>query len=72
MTKIQILLWKTTEGNTRLWVRVRFLSFYSELAPTDPWCNMLQTLLGRTKYEEAMLDEPPPSRTPILRPCRKP
>ena len=25
----------------RVRVRVRFLLFYFELAPTDPWCNML-------------------------------
>ena len=40
-------------------VRVRFRLFYCELAPTDPRCNMLQTLLGRKKYEEAMSDEYP-------------
>ena len=34
MIKTQILLCKTIEGNRRL--RVRFISFYSELAPTDP------------------------------------
>ena len=49
MIKTQILLWKTMKGNRRLRVRVRFLLFYSELAPTDPWCNMLQTLLGWKK-----------------------
>ena len=45
MKKTQILLWKAIEGNSnrrlRVRVRVRFLLFYSELAPTDPWCNML-------------------------------
>ena len=50
-----ILLWKTTEGNTRLrvkvMVRVRFLF---ELAPIDPWCNRLQTSCGQKKYQEAM------------------
>ena len=40
-------------------VRVRFLLFYSELAPTDPSCNMLHTLLGQKKYEEAVSDEHP-------------
>ena len=35
----------------RVKVRVRIILFYSELAPTDPWCNILQTLLGRKKYE---------------------
>ena len=61
MIKAQILLWKTIEGNKRLRVKVRFrfLSLYSELAPTDPWCNMLQTLPGRKKYEKAMSDEHP-------------
>ena len=33
----------------RVGVRVRFIFFYSELAPTDPWCKMLQTLLGQKK-----------------------
>ena len=53
--------WKTIEGNRRLRVRVRvmLLLFYSELAPIDPLCNMLQTFLGRKKYEKAMLDEHP-------------
>ena len=63
MIKTQFLLWKTIEGNRRLKVRVRvrgrFLLFYSELAPTDPSCNMLQTLLGRTKHEETMSDVHP-------------
>ena len=61
MIKTHILLWKTIEGNRRLRVRVRvrFLSFYSELAPTDPWCNMLQTLLGQKLHEEVMSDEHP-------------
>ena len=45
--------------NRRLRVRVTFIIFYFELAPTDLWCNMLQTLLGRTKYEEEMSDEQP-------------
>ena len=40
-------------------LRVRFLLFYSEIAPTDPWCNMLRTLIWRKKYEEAMSDEYP-------------
>ena len=30
-----------------------------DIAPIDPWCNMLQALLGRKKYEEAMSDEHP-------------
>ena len=60
MIKTQISLWKIIEGNGRLKVRVRvsFLLFYSEVAPTDPWFNMLQTLLGR-KYEEEMSYEHP-------------
>ena len=59
--KIKKNIMKRIEGNTRLRVRVRvrFISFYSELAPTDPWCNMLQTLLGRKKYEKEMSDEEP-------------
>ena len=36
----------------RVRVRVTFIIFHCELAPTDPWCNMLQTLLGRKNYEE--------------------
>ena len=40
-------------------VRVRFLLFYSELTPTDPGLNMLQTLLGQKKYEETVSDEHP-------------
>ena len=61
MIKTQILLWKTIEGNRKPRVRVRamVLLFYCELAPTDPWCNMLQTLLGRNKCEKAMSDEHP-------------
>ena len=37
-------------------VGVRFLLFYSELAPTDSSCNRLQT---PKKYEEAMSNEQP-------------
>ena len=56
MITTQLSLLKIIEGNRRLRVkvRVRFILFYLKLAPTDPWCNMLQTLLGRKKYEEAM------------------
>ena len=43
------MLWKTIEGNIRLRLRVRFLLLYSELCPTGPWCNMLQTLIERKK-----------------------
>ena len=46
-------------NNRRTRVRVRFLLFYSELAPTDRLCNMLHTLPGRKKYEEAMSGEHP-------------
>ena len=57
MIKTQILLCKTRQSNRRLrfrvMVKVRFLLFYSELAATDPLCNMFQTLLQRKKYEEA-------------------
>ena len=45
MRKTQILLWKTIESNRRLRVRVRFLLIYSELALTDPWCNVLRPWL---------------------------
>ena len=58
MIKTQILLWKTI-GNKRFRVRVRFILSYFKLAPTDPWCNMLQTLLGWKKYQETMSDEHP-------------
>ena len=53
---------KTVEGNRtlRFRVRVRFLLFYYELNTIDQWRNMLQNLLGRKKYEEAMSDEHPP------------
>ena len=63
MIKTKVFLWKTKEGNgtlrVRVRVRVKFILFYSELAPTDPWYNMLRTLLGRKKYEEAMSDKHP-------------
>ena len=36
----------------RVRVRVTFILFHRELASTDQWCNMLQTLLGRKNYEE--------------------
>ena len=49
MIKNQNLLWKTTEGNRRLRVRVRvrFIWYYSEPAPTDPWYNMDGNLDGK-------------------------
>ena len=51
------------KNNRRLRVRARatvmFISFYSELVPTDPWCNMLQTSLGQKKYGDEMSDEQP-------------
>ena len=66
MIKTQILSWKTIEGNSnrrvRVRVSVRFPLFYSELTPTDPWCNfnfMLCDFTWREKYEEAMSDEHP-------------
>ena len=43
----------------RVRVRVRFLLFYSELTPTDPWCNMLRDFTWTEKYEEAMSGEHP-------------
>ena len=45
MIKTKIVLWKTIEANgtlsVKIRVRVKFLLFYSEPVPTDPWCNML-------------------------------
>ena len=46
-------------------VRVRFLLFYSEHTPTDPWCNMLRDFTWTEKYEEAMSDEHPLCVTPF-------
>ena len=48
------------KNNKRLRVRVRvkFVFFSSELAPTDPWCNMLDFAWAE-KYAEEMLDEQP-------------
>ena len=66
MIKTQVLLQKTIEDNSRVWLRVRFLLFYSELAPV---MYMLQTLLGRKKYEEAMSDEHPLTNVPLSRSC---
>ena len=37
-----------------------FFHFILNSQPTDPWCYMLQTLLGHKKYEETMSDEHPP------------
>ena len=45
------------ENNRRDMGTVKFILFYSELTPTDPWCNMLHTLLGQKNYVEAMPDE---------------
>ena len=47
MINTQIVLWKTIEANRRLRIRVRFLLFCSERAPTDPWWTMFQTLRRR-------------------------
>ena len=48
------------KNNRKLMVRIRvrvwFILFYYELGSTDPWCNTLQTLLGRKIYEEEMSD----------------
>ena len=41
------------------WKQSEHSLFYSELAPTYPWCNKLQTLLGRKEYEEGMSDKQP-------------
>ena len=63
MIRTQVLLWKIIGGNrrsrVRVQVRVKFLLFYFQLAPTDQWCNMLQTLLRWKKCEEEMSDEHP-------------
>ena len=47
------------KNNRRLRVRVRisFILFYSELASSDQWCNLLQTLLGGEKYKAEMSDK---------------
>ena len=51
------------EGNIkrrlRVRVRVKFLLFYSELTPTDLWCNMLRDFTWTDKYKEVMPDEHP-------------
>ena len=44
-------------NNRKLRVRVKFIFFYSELVPTDPRCNMHQTLLRLKRYEKVMSDE---------------
>ena len=63
MIKSEIFLWKIIGGNRRLYIRVgvriRVILFYSELAPTDPWCDTLQTLFEQKKHEEAISDEHP-------------
>ena len=63
MIKTQILLWKTIEGNwgLDLGLRLGIAFFYYILNSqfTDPWCNILQTLLGRKRYAKAMSDEHP-------------
>ena len=39
---------------------INFLPLNAPLfAPNNPWCKMLQTLLGRKKHEEEMSDEQP-------------
>ena len=50
----------------RVRVRVRLLLLYSELTPTDLWCNMLRDFTWTEKYEEAMSDENPPSQSIVL------
>ena len=61
--KTQILLWKTIEGNWGLdlglgW-GIAFFYYILNSQSTDPWCNILQTLLKRKKYAKAMSDEHP-------------
>ena len=36
-----------------------FIYFILNSQPTDPSCNILQTLIGQKKYEEAMSDQHP-------------
>ena len=45
------------KNNRRL--RIRFILFNSEVAPTNPRCNMLQTSPGRKIYQEQMSGERP-------------
>ena len=61
MLKAKILLWKTIEDNwgEGLGLGLGFFYFILSSQLTDPLSNMLQTLLGRKKYEEAMSDEHP-------------
>lgn len=42
-------------------VVVRFILLYSEIAPTEMSCRMLQTVHGRKKYGEEMSGEQPHS-----------
>ena len=44
---------------SRFTVSVRFILFYSELAPTNPRCIMLQALTWTEKYEEELSDKQP-------------
>ena len=44
----------------RVRVKIKFILFYFELAPTNPCCNMLQTLLRWKKYEKDMSDKQSP------------
>ena len=61
MVKTKVLLWKTIESNgtLRVRVRVKFLLFYSELAPLTRDVTWFVTLLSRKIFEEAMSDEHP-------------
>ena len=63
MTKTKDLLWKNNRRNgtlrVRASVRVKFLLFYSELAPLTSDVTCVVALLGREIYDEAMSDEHP-------------
>ena len=55
------------EKQNKVKVRVSFISFYSELAPTDSWSKIHQTLLGQKKNEEEISDELPHINDSILK-----
>ena len=51
---------KIEKGQEKAIRIINFLPLNAPLfAPNNPWCKMLQTLLGRKKHEEEMSDEQP-------------
>ena len=48
---------KNCQRITWKYIRAFFILFWTR--PFDPWCNMLQTLPGRKKYEKGMSVEQP-------------